>query len=256
MSAALTDAEMPSDNLATLIAIGLLAYASADIAHHVLGHGGACFALGGHVISLSSIFVDCTVRNYFADMAGPFANLAVGLIALAAARRAKNASTSLFLSLAAGFNLLWFALQFLSSIATRTDDFAWLTFQAGAAVRYGLIAFGALLYVIFIRLASAAMADFAKPATRLRRVVWIAWLTAGIFACLTALFDHHPAAALLHHAAPQSFILSIGLLFTPRGAARLSSANAPPVGFSVAWIAAALAIAAASIAFLGPGFSV
>ena len=42
MTAAAANDAAPRDDLVTLVAIGLLAYATADIAHHVLGHGGAC----------------------------------------------------------------------------------------------------------------------------------------------------------------------------------------------------------------------
>lgn len=106
MTAAAADDTASRDDLAMLVAIGLLAYAAADIAHHVLGHGGACLALGGRIVLLSSIFVDCTVRGSAIDLAGPFANLAVGLAALALAHHLSAASTArLFFALAAGFNL-------------------------------------------------------------------------------------------------------------------------------------------------------
>jgi hypothetical protein len=42
----------PRPGIATLAAIGLLAYVSADIAHHALGHGAACLALQGQTRSL------------------------------------------------------------------------------------------------------------------------------------------------------------------------------------------------------------
>src|SRR5208282_5248241 len=111
MTAAAADDTAPRDDLVTLVAIGLLAYAAADIAHHVLGHGGACLALGGRIVSLSSIFADCTVRGSAIDLAGPFANLAVGWAALALAYRpSANSAARLFFALTAGFNLFWFAL--------------------------------------------------------------------------------------------------------------------------------------------------
>jgi hypothetical protein len=67
------------DNVATIGAIGLVAYVAADGAHHALGHGTACLALGGRIRSLSSIFVDCSLTGSAIDLAGPFANLVVGL---------------------------------------------------------------------------------------------------------------------------------------------------------------------------------
>lgn len=249
------------DNAATIIAIGLLAYASADIAHHVLGHGGACLALGGHIVQLSSIFVNCTVRGTAVDLAGPFANLALGLAALAAATWAAARTAPamrLFLTLTAGFNLLWVALQLSYSVATRTDDFAWAVTELhlSAAMRYGLIACGALGYLVSVWALTVAMGGFADPRARARRIMWTAWLTAGAIACVTTLFDEHPVAAILSHAAPQSFLLSVGLLFVPAVATPHSAASAPPIGFSIPWIIAALVTAAASVGFLGPGFSI
>ena len=258
MTAAAADDTASRDDLVTLVAIGLLAYATADIAHHVLGHGGACLALGGRIVLLSSIFVNCTVRGSAIDLAGPFANLAVGLAALALAHRLSAPSTvRLFFALAAGFNLFWFALMLLFSAATRTDDFAWpmAAFHVSEPLRYGLIALGGLLYVLSVHAVAVPMAGYARPRARVWRIVVAAWLTAGVFACATALFDRHPAAAILHHAAPQSFILSIGLLFLPQRAAQISTAVSPVIGFSVRWVAAALITAAASMVFLGPGFS-
>ena len=258
MTAAAADDAVPGDDLATLVAIGLLAYAVADITHHVLGHGAACLALGGRIVSLSSIFVNCTVHGSAIDLAGPFANLAVGLAALALAhRRSAISSARLFFALTAGFNLFWFALQLLFSAATRTDDFAWpmAAFHVSEPLRYGLIALGGLLYVLSVGAVAGPMAGYARPRARARRIVVVAWLTAGVFACATALFDHHPAAAILHHAAPQSLILPIGLLFLPQAAPRTSTAVSPAIGFSARWIAAAGIVAAASMVLLGPGFS-
>lgn len=242
------------DDLPTLIAIGLLAYASADIAHHALGHGGMCLALGGRILSLSSIYVDCTVRGAAIDLAGPFANLIVGVLALAAAVPAQR-TARLFLALAAAFNLSWFGLQLSFSAATRSDDFAWAmtVFHVGAPMCYLLLATGLAFCWLAIRVAARLFAPFGQ--LRVRRIVWIAWLTAGGFACITALWDRDPLSAILYHAAPQSFALSVGILFLPRSVGGKSE-GAAPIRFGVSWIASALAVAIASILFLGPGFSV
>ncbi len=249
------------DNLATLIAIGLLAYASADIAHHVLGHGGACLASGGHIRSLSSIYVDCTKLGTVVDLGGPVANLLVGVIALVAVRLRSGKSgeaMTLFLVLAAAFNLFWFFLPLVFSVLSRTDDWAWPLHHVHAshAVYYGLAAAGALGYWLTLRMTAASLSGFANPVSRVRRVVWSAWLTGGVLACVTALFDRAPVPAILHHAAPQSFALAIGLLLVPQRAAGAETSPAPVIGGSIAWIAAAALVAAASIICLGPGFAV
>ncbi len=254
--AATTDVR--GDHLGTVAAVGLLAYLSADLAHHMLGHGGACLALGGQVVRLSSIFVDCTVTGTAVDLAGPFANLAVGLAALASARYlglGGRPGLRLFLILAAGFNLLWFFLQLLFSAASRTDDFAWAMheYHVDGWQRYALIAVGGLGYLWSIRAVAVEMMGFAHPRARAQRIVLTSWLVAGGIACLTALVDRQPMAALIQHAAPQSFLLSIGLLFVPAWAAKRPSAAVPAVGFSLPWVLAASAMAAASVALLGPG---
>lgn len=242
------------DDLPMLAALGLLAYASADIAHHVIGHGGMCLALGGHIRLLTSVHVDCSVLGSVVDLAGPFANLVVGLLAWALAIRALG-TWRLFLALAAGFNLLWFAMQLAFSAATRSDDFAWamVAGHMSEPVRYALIGTGLMLYRLFVGLVARTFAPFG-PLSRARRIVWTAWLTAGVFACVTALLDPHPLAAILHSAAPQSLALSAGLLFLPR--CGTDAAAAPPIARSLPWLLAAVMVSTGSLLLLGPGFAV
>jgi hypothetical protein len=249
------------DNLATVGAIGLLAYVSADIAHHALGHGAACLALGGRIRSLSSVFVDCSLTGAAVDLAGPFANLVVGLAAVLCIRivHRTSAAARLFFILGAAFNLLWFELQLVVSAATRTDDWAWAMqeFHVGGSLRYAMIAIGALLYVLTVQFVGSQMAPFAHPRIRAKTIVGTAWLTAGAIACGTAAFDHNAVAAIVRHAAPQSLLLSIGLLFVPARAARLASSDgaATTLSRSVPWIVVAIIIGAASMVLLGRGFS-
>ncbi len=186
----------------------------------------------------------------------------LGLVALLGAYCATRASstTRLFYILVAAFNLLWFSLQLAFSAGTRTDDWAWPIheFHLTGSVRYGMIAVGALAYLLTIRAIAAQMAPLANPPARARAIVFTAWLTAGALACATAAFDHHAVAAIWRHAAPQSFVLSLGLLFVPARAATSSSANgkATTIVFSAPWVIAAAIVAAASILFLGPGVAI
>jgi hypothetical protein len=250
-----------SDDGLTTAAIGLLAYASADIAHHVFGHGGACLALGGSIVSLSSVFVDCTLRGTAIDLAGPFMNLAFGSLALLVLRLAPRASapTRLFWILVAAFNLFWFAMQLVFSVVTRTDDWAWamLDFHVGAPGRYAGIVLGIALYLLTARLVAAPLAAYAKPRARATRIVLIALCSALLLAGATAALDRHTPHALLRSAIPQAILLPIGLLFVPERAAALAPmSQAAPLAFSVRWLIGAGLIAAASIALLGPGFAI
>ncbi|HEX9140080.1 MAG TPA: hypothetical protein VF848_09835 [Steroidobacteraceae bacterium] len=251
-----------SDNGLTAGAIGMLGYASADIAHHVFGHGGACLARGGSILSLSSVFVDCTLRGTAIDLAGPFMNLALGIVALIVLKLAPRASaaTRLFWILVAAFNLFWFAMQLVFSVVTRTDDWAWamLDFHVGAPGRYAAIVLGIALYLVTVRLVAAPLAAYAKPRARVTRLVLIALGSALLLAAATAVFDHRTPHALLRNAIPQAILLPIGLLFVPERAAGLASESpaAAPLAFSLSWLIGAALVAVVSIGLLGPGFAI
>lgn len=245
------------DSVVVIAAIGLLAYVSADIAHHVFGHALACVALGGSVLSLSSVVVDCSRLGARFAIAGPSANLALGLVAMVAGRVAKRASveTRLLWILVAAFNLFWFALQLVFSVASRTDDWDWALrpFHVGDPFRYGLIAFGILAYLATIRVTAVQLAPFALPRARVTTIVLTAWLTAGAIACVTAAFDHDAGTTLFRRALGQSLGLSIGLLFVPARAARSASPDggAAVLTRSLPWAIAATVVGAASIFLLG-----
>lgn len=193
------------------------------------------------------------------DLAGPFANLLIGLLALWVARsklRLQSATRLLFV-LAAAFNLLWLSLQLVFSAATRTDDWAWAMHQYGVSepVRYAMIVIGASAYVVTVRATSLRMAPFAQPRSRVWTIVLTVWLTAGVIACATAIFDPNVSGTLMRHVLEQSLGLSIGLLFVPARAARLTSRDRVEtvLPFSISWTMAAALVGAASIVFLGPG---
>ena len=250
------------DSVVTIAAIGLLAYASADVTHHALGHGAACLVLGGQIVSLSSNYVQCSLRGATIDLAGPLANLVLGLGALLASRMAsrRSSATRLFLVLVAAFNLLWLTLQLVFSLATRTDDWAWALHQlhVTAPIRVAMIVVGSACYVVTVRASAVRLAPFAHPCARAWRIVLTAWLTAGALATATAAFDPSAGVVLLRHVLEQSLGLSIGLLFVPVRAARLAlpERGAALVTFSWAWVGAAAIVGAASIALLGPGIAI
>jgi hypothetical protein len=211
---------------------------------------------------LSSIFVDCTRTGSGIDLSGPLANLLIGLVALLVGRvlRQPSLAMRLFLILVAAFNLLWFAMQLAFSALTRTDDWAWAMHELHVTgpIRAGMIVVGALLYLTTVRLTAAELAPLAHPPARVRTIILTAWLTAGALACATAALDHHPLAAILRHAAPQSLANSIGLLFVPRLTAKMPISNdiATPIASSRAWVVAAGIAAATSIILLGPGIAI
>ena len=246
------------DNLPTVVAIALVAYVAADVAHHGLGHGVMCWLQGGQIELLSSVFVRCSRTGLAIDLAGPGANLILGLIAALALRvsRRMSVSTELFYVLLAGFNLMWFCIQLVFCVLTESDDWAWLlhVFNGAPAAGYFLVGAGVLVYVMAARYLRTRMAHFARPPGRARLILFAAWLSAGAIACATALFDPHGPGTVWHKAMPQSLLLSIGLLSLAR-AWRIGPPpqGSPAIRVSRGWIAVAVVLSALSIVFLGPG---
>ena len=241
------------DDAATAAAIGLVAYIAADLAHHLLGHAAGCVALGGAILSLTSIHVGCTVTGAAVDLAGPAANLVVGGGAWLTAVALQGPRVRLFLLLCAGFNLLWFEGQLIFSAATRQDDWDQLirALNLQDPWRWGLVALGAMAYVVTIRALGRALRSYASPEPgRLRRLMALAYAAGGVTAVATGLRDPGGLHALVHQAAPQALVLPIGLLFVR------AEAVAPAAGrirFSPGLVVLALALLAVSVIWLGPG---
>lgn len=111
MAPAAPPARAPADSVATIAAIGLVAYVSADVAHHAFGHGAACLGLGCRLESVPSVFVQCSCTGATVDLASPLANLLLGVGALGTVRFRPRAAASVRLLLTAAFNLFYFAGQ-------------------------------------------------------------------------------------------------------------------------------------------------
>lgn len=250
-----------ADNPVTAAAIGLLAYLTADIAHHAIGHGGACLLLGGQLLRLTSIRTTCTCTGAAIDLGGPLANFLLGAAALVVGRlgRPTTAAMRLFWLLTAAFNLFYAVGQLAYCAATNTDDWWWPLQQAHApaAARYALAALALLLYAVLMRWLAKQLAPFATPVSRATRLVGVAWLAAGAVACSTAALDHPATAAILEHALPQALLLPIGLWLLPARATHqaIAAQAAPALAFSWGWVAWAVAASIGSVLLLGPGFS-
>ena len=249
------------DHLASAAALGLLAYLGADLAHHALGHGGACLATGGQILLLNAVFLDCTLRGSAIDLAGPLANLLAGLACVLVLRVAPRtpATARLFLLLSGAFNLMWFGLQLSFSVATRSDDWAWAMqeFHVARPLRWGAIALGALAYLMTVRWLGTGMAPFAQPRSRAWRILAASWLGAIGVALATAAADPHASTGTLWHALSQSLVLPVGLLFVPSRAAReaVPERCCAALDFSLPLAIAALLAGTLSVACLGPGIS-
>ncbi|TAL29900.1 hypothetical protein [Phenylobacterium sp.] len=247
--------ETRRDSLITAAAIGLIAYVLADVAHHLFGHAAACLALGGQLQSVTSIHVACSVTGAPVDLAGPAANLAIGVGAWLWAIPTRRPRLRLFLLLCAAFNLLWLEGQLVFSAAARQDDWDQLilALTPRETWRWVLIAIGAAAYVGTVHALAMSLRGFAAPdPARLKRLMLVAYAAGGVAALATGLRDPGGLQAVLRQAGPQALLLPLGLLFIR---SRATGPAADAIRFSAGWLSAAVLIVVASVVWLGPGLS-
>lgn len=238
-----------ADDILTLVAAGALAYACADLAHHVLGHAAACVAVGGRVLSISPTHVSCTATGVVVDLAGPAANLVVGLAALCGlAWPTSQQVLRLFLLELAGFNLLWLTGQLIYSALAEKDDWRQLiiSLPPGEPWKAIFTAAGVLGYLGVLRLLSAAFSPLAASSSlRLLKVVVAAYVGGGLAAGAIALGQAAPADAFVL-AAPQALLLPLGILFLRPLPSRTI---APSIRLRLPVIAGALILSGLAAAF-------
>lgn len=264
----------PRDDAPTVIAIAVLAFIVADIAHEVIGHGAAYLAVGGrsfimtttrwigqgvHVDSSGHLFVGLEHGDLYGrifSFGGPLGSLVfAGLswLALRALRRPAM-RLRLFLWLTFAFNLFWGVGYLIYSGVTGGGD--WAETVRGALPdpvwRLLLVVAGVVFYRLSIRALAGAIPG--SPG-RLWRLVWISYWAAGIIACVAALFDPRGADQAYKSAALVSFLSAAPLLLIPRLPQR-SPLPPEPVTRSLGWILAGLLASASFVGALGPGIPV
>lgn len=102
------DSAARRDDLPTILAIGVIAYVGETLLHELVGHGGVCLALGGHITKLAPLWMNCSVASPWMVVAGPAMNLLAAALFLgliwSPQRRGPARRTLLWLSFA--FNAL------------------------------------------------------------------------------------------------------------------------------------------------------
>ena len=105
--AAPAQADAPRDNIATTVALGVLAYICETVGHEVVGHGSVCLLTGGRITAVAPLWMHCSVETPVMVLAGPLFNLIFGgACALAVRAWPRAGALSLFLWLSCAFNLL------------------------------------------------------------------------------------------------------------------------------------------------------
>lgn len=145
---------------------------AAAIAHEVLGHGGACLALGGQITLVSSVYFRSRPPSYWVDVAGPLASLLVGgglyWYLRSTPRLGRRGLVGWFTM---AFTLCWFAGYLLLEALTNLGDLA-LPMPGRAATlgwRVLLGGLGVLAYHVLVRRAALATWPNTLLATYQRR---------------------------------------------------------------------------------------
>jgi hypothetical protein len=258
MAAGTGQALRNNNDTSTVWALAVIAMCVVTAAHEALGHGGACLALGGHIVLLSSSLFHCDLHSGWIDPAGPGINLLAGLIALIARAVMPPgfAKTRLLLLLVTGFSFFWEGGYLMRAMILRDGDlYFFLRFRMGEPALWMQAAgflVGLTIYAFTIRITSRGLTGMFDTREG-RRVARNAWIAAVIAA---------GAAALLYRGAPlwpdvRDALLEIGLasiplLFIPRANEYAPQARAI-IGRSWPVIAAAVMVFAAFAMTLGRG---
>lgn len=280
------------DDAATVIAIAVLAFIVADLAHEVIGHGAAYLAVGGRSFVMTStrligrgvhvvgerLFVGEERGELYGrifSMGGPLGNLVFAGLARLGLRMARRGISrgraTLFFSLVIAFNLFWaFGYLIFSGVLNKGD---WMEALRGIPPawlwRTVMIMGGVLLYEWTLRFLAREMRAFVPINTgdwrgRVKRMMWISYLSGGVIACAAAAFDPRGVSQVWESGALVTFGAAIGLLRMVRFMERSSqlSAQQPEAAAdgtitrSVGWIAAAVILGAIFVGVFGPGWAV
>jgi hypothetical protein len=189
-------APAPRD-LATIIAIAIVAFALANLLHEGVGHGGACLLTGGHARVLSSVHFECDRDSRLIAAGGTLVNFIAGFLSWLGLRRVSHARGRLryFLWLLMTINLLQAGGYFLFSGIGNFGDWADVIHGLAPAWlwRTGLIVLGAASYALFVWLALLELRSFLGEADWRRGgakdLTIVPYITGGILYTVAGMFN-------------------------------------------------------------------
>jgi hypothetical protein len=256
----------------TLVAIAVVAFALANVAHEGVGHGGACVLAGGRALALSAVHFDGDLEGVSLDArkwvaaGGTLANLALGLLAAAALRvlRGTPGPGRFFLWLSMTVNLLQAAGYWLFSGLGNVGDWAVVIggWTPHGAFRLGLAALGGATYCAFVLFSLRELSPrLGAGPGRLPLAVSLTvlpYLAGGILYVAAGLLNPVGARLVLISAAAASFGGTSGLAWMAqllRDQRRFPPHEGPTLRIprSIPWLAAATVVTLLFVGVLGPG---
>ena len=259
------------DDPLTLAALGVLAFALADVAHEALGHGLATVAVGGKAVLLTTCYFNSSGHySRWIPAAGGLMNLAVGGVSLAALRLFSRMGSLLryFLILVAAFNLFFaFGYPAYSGVAQFGD---WAAVISGCEPhwlwRLMLVVVAVGGYYGSMRLLAKPISAYAGSAreptrglldkARLPRITLIPYVAAMILACLAGVLNPNGWRTMLAAGLPAA-AAAFGLTqmdhFVGSRRVEASAAVIDLLPRSFPWIVAAIVVLLFFVGVLGPG---
>jgi hypothetical protein len=252
-------------DVATIIAISIIAFAISDLMHEGAGHGGACLLTGGHALVLSSVHFECNQDNRFIEAAGTLVNFIIGFacwIALHAVNPARQ-HLRYFLWLLMTINLLQGAGYFLFSGLGNIGDWAYVIHDLAPTWlwRVGLSALGVVSYALLVWFALLELRPFLGEHDWRRGgakdLTIVPYVTGGLLYTVAGMFNPVGMILIGMSAAAASFGGTSGMAWMTQ---YLGSKLAPKVNGeglalqrSRVWIIVALITAAMFVSVLGRG---
>ena len=259
------------DDRPTSAALGVMAFALADVSHEALGHGLATLAVGGKAVLLCTCYFNSSGHySKWIPAAGGLMNLVVGLGALAVLRISSRLSPLLgyFLVLVAAFNLFFaFGYPAYSAVAQFGD---WAAVISGLEPQWLwralLVVVAVVGYYASMKLIGRAITPFAQTSAvpgeartdkaRLARITLIPYVAAMILACMAAALNPRGLLTMLTAGLPAagaSFGLTQMDHFLGAASSHPSHEVIKPMQRSLPWIIAAVVVLIVFVGVLGPG---
>jgi len=252
-------------DVATIIAIALIASVLGNLLHEGVGHGGACLLTGGHARVLSTVHFECSQDSRFISAGGTLVNGIAGFLCWVALRFANQAHGRLryFLWLLMTGNLLSAGGYFMFSGIGNFGD--WADVIRGLSPpwlwRVGLTLLGVVSYLSAVWLALRELRPFLAERDWRRGgakdLTIIPYITGGVLSTVAGILNPVSWILVPLSAAAASFGGSSGMAWMTQYLGTRFAPRIPTEPFKLqrsrAWIIAALVVAALFIGVLGPG---
>jgi hypothetical protein len=249
-------------NALTLAGIGALACIAADMVHEAVGHGIASWLVADPIVSLSMVALQTSDPSRFVSAAGTSANLIVGVLSLLLLRRVPRLTPSAYFLWAFGsFNLFNVGYLVASAVMNSGD---WAAVISGLSPPWlwrcvlGLV--GSICYVLSVRWVASSAINFVNRRQVAmgdgRRLVWPAYLSAGVVLTVASIFNPISPSLILGSGIAASFGLNCGFLFLPPIIAEHATYHGvgeARIPFSAFWLLLSVVISGLFIGILGPG---